>query len=126
MLGKVANEQGISCVGASPLASLGLQFEPSENLEYLIKIDGVVVLSGALNIEGQFDNVTIQYTDTTLEFMNTSASNKRVEISALRRDSMKYLFKPIPQESLNQTLLFEDSYDGFYSKVSFCLSEFVE
>lgn len=126
MLGKVANEQGISCVGASPLASLGLQFEPSENLEYLIKIDGVVVLSGALNIEGQFDNVTIQYTDTTLEFMNTSASNKRVEISALRRDSTKYLFKPIPQESLNQTLLFEDSYDGFYSKVSFCLSEFVE
>lgn len=116
----------ISCDGASSSASLGLQFEPSENLEYFITIDGIEVLSGALNIERQFDNVTIQYTDTTLEFMNTSALNKRVEILSLKQDDRKYLFKPIPQESLNQTLFFEGGKDGLYSKVSFCLSGFVE
>ncbi|WP_111857818.1 hypothetical protein [Acinetobacter sp. CFCC 10889] len=117
-----SNPYIISCDGASIAASLGLQLEPSEYLEYLIKINGTTVLSGSIDIQVQLDGVDIQYTDNTLEFLNVETLDKRVEILSLKQDDRKYLFKPTPQETLNETLLFEDGQDGFYSKVSFCLS----
>lgn len=118
---RIVSRPTISCVGASTAASLGLQFEPSESLEYLIKINGTIVLSGPIDIQVQLDGVDIQYTDNTLEFLNVETLDKRVEILCLKQDDTKYQFKSIPQETLNQTLLFEDGKDGFYSKVSFCL-----
>lgn len=118
----------ISCAGATFLASLGFPLEASQAEEYQLKINGVLVHVGKLLDGDVYDNVGISYGSDFIEFFNKSTSMgfKTIEISSLREDDLKYLFKPIPQESGNETILFENELDGFYSKASFCLSESVE
>lgn len=111
----------ISCDGASYFAKLGL--ESSQLLEYQLKINGMVVHTGPISSHDIFDGVLIMYTDTFMEFSNQEASEKRVEILCLGKDNMKYIFKQMPQEPINSTLLFEDGMNYIYSKVSFCLSK---
>lgn len=122
------NDTEISCEGATFLASLGFPLEASQAEEYQLKINGVLVHVGKLLDGDVYDNVGISYGSDFIEFFNKSTSMgfKTIEISSLREDDLKYLFKPIPQESGNETILFENELDGFYSKASFCLSESVQ